>query len=153
MIRNVSVRCFLLVSVGLLWLSACSDSHTSDALVVAARDGNVAGVRAAIAAGANVNACASWEGCDTALALAAVNGHLDVVKILVDNGALLNNRSPTPLYIAADFGHLDVVKYLQSKGGSLGRDDAALRSLRDKLLKRNERELYLVLFESSRSAI
>ena len=153
MIRSVSARRFLLALMGLLWLSACSDNHISDTLIVAARVGNVAGVRAAIAAGANVNACASWEGCDTALALAAARGHLDVVKILVDNGALLNKRSPTPLYIAADFGHVDVVKYLRSKGGSLGRDEAALRSLRDKLLKRNERELYQVLFGTSPSAI
>jgi ankyrin repeat protein len=147
---NKSTSSLLLLAVGLLCLFACAGGAVSDSLIVAARDGEVDRVRAAIRDGANVNACASWEGCDTALSLAAARGHLDVVKILVDNGALLNNRSPTPLYIASDFGHLDVVKYLQSKGGSLGKDEAALRSLRDKLLKRNERDLYRVLFESSR---
>jgi len=150
--RKPLISLSLTLAFGLLWLVSCSSGALSDSLIVAARDGDVDRVRVAIRDGANVNACASWEGCDTALALAAARGHLDVVKILVDHGALLNNRSPTPLYIAADFGRLDVVKYLQSKGGSLGKDETALRNLRDKLLKRNERDLYQVLFESSRSA-
>lgn len=148
---NASVSFSLILAVGLLCLSACAGGAVSDSLIVAARDGELNRVRIAIRDGANVNACASWEGCDTALGLAAAHDHLDVVKVLVDNGALLNNRSPTPLYIAADFGHLDVVKYLQSKGGSLGKDEAAVRKLRDKLLKRNERDLYQTLFEPTRS--
>src|SRR3569833_245232 len=150
--RKPLISLSLTLAFGLLWLVSCSSGALSDSLIVAARDGDVDRVRVAIRDGANVYACASWEGCDTALALAAARGHLDVVKILVDHGALLNNRSPPPLYIAADFGRLDVVKYLQSKGGSLGKDETALRNLRDKLLKRNERDLYQVLFESSRSA-
>lgn len=140
-----------LAAFGVIWLCACSNTGSSDSLILAARDGDEPGVRAAIRAGVHIDACGSWEGCDTALELAAAHDHLDVVKILVESGALLNSTNPTPLYVAADFGHLDVVEYLQGKGASLGKDEVAIRKLRDKLLKRNERGLYHLLFGTGSS--
>ncbi len=47
---------------------------------------------------------------------AAVSGHLDVVKYLVEKGAdvkAADNDGWTPLHWAAELGLLDVVKYLE----------------------------------------
>jgi ankyrin repeat protein len=49
------------------------------------------------------------------LFIAAQNGHLDVVRHLVEVGAdkdQAQNQGATPLFIAAQNGHLDVVRHL-----------------------------------------
>ncbi|RPB18423.1 ankyrin, partial [Terfezia boudieri ATCC MYA-4762] len=53
------------------------------------------------------------------LSLTGRNGHLEVVKVLLDKGATINvvagcNR--TPLHIAAKLGHFEVVQVLLNKG-------------------------------------
>ena len=53
----------------------------------------------------------------TPLMLAAMNGNLDIVKILVENGAEVDmevdsNDSDTAIVFAAKKGHLDIVEYL-----------------------------------------
>lgn len=58
---------------------------------------------------------------NTALHEAALNGHLEIVKLLIRNGADVNMQSfkmfkDTPLIDASANGHLDVVKYLLSHG-------------------------------------
>ena len=48
-----------------------------------------------------------------------MNGHLDVVRHLVEVGAdkdLALNNGATPLFIAAENGHLDVVRHLVEVG-------------------------------------
>ena len=52
---------------------------------------------------------------DTALMKAAGNGHLEVVKIIVDSGAdllLRNQQKQTAAMFAAAGGHLEVLKYI-----------------------------------------
>ena len=55
----------------------------------------------------------------TPLFIAAQNGHLDVVRHLVEVGAdkdKARDDGATPLYIAAENGHLDVVRHLVEVG-------------------------------------
>lgn len=56
----------------------------------------------------------------TPLYIAAQNGYLEVVKLLVENGAYvdakLNTDGATPLYIASLNGHLEVVELLLNAG-------------------------------------
>ena len=62
----------------------------------------------------------------TPLYIAAENGHLDVVRHLVEVGAdkdQASNQRATPLFIAALNGHLDVVRHLVEVGAD--KDQAA----------------------------
>jgi len=54
---------------------------------------------------------------------AAKNGHLDVVKHLVENGADVHAAGDEALGWAAESGHLDVVKYLIENGADVHADD------------------------------
>ena len=56
------------------------------------------------------------------LCVAAMAGHVSVVKLLLDAGAAVNSpeRSPaSPLMVAAGAGHLDVVKLLVARGADV----------------------------------
>lgn len=69
----------------------------------------------------------------TPLHVAAENGHLEVVKVLVDEGdAEIDVRSDnvrglqeTPLYMASQAGHADVVDYLLDKGADMTLSESA----------------------------
>lgn len=55
-----------------------------------------------------------WEG-ETALHIATREGHLPIVRLLVESGAdirLATHGGLRPLHIAAMFGHVDIVHYL-----------------------------------------
>ena len=63
-----------------------------DALMLAARSGNVEAVKLLLEAGANVNAAERFRG-QTALMLAAVENHAAVVQALIAAGAQVNART------------------------------------------------------------
>src|SRR5205814_8712767 len=71
--------------------------------------------------GGSVNA--KGRGGFSALLAAARNGHLEVVKYLVEHGANIdernNARDKTPLLAAAFDGHYDIVKYLVEHGANV----------------------------------
>jgi ankyrin repeat protein len=63
---------------------------------------------------------------DDALKRAAANGRLDVVKFLVEHGA--DDINNWPLGWAAKYGHLEVVRFLVENGADIhAMDDGALR--------------------------
>eukprot|EP00057_Strongylocentrotus_purpuratus_P029946 XP_780286.3 PREDICTED: ankyrin repeat domain-containing protein 39-like [Strongylocentrotus purpuratus] len=62
----------------------------------------------------------------TALHGASQNGHLDVTRYLISQGAQMNkgnNDGRTALHIASHKGHLDVTKYLISRGAEVNKED------------------------------
>ncbi|MDZ7693969.1 MAG: ankyrin repeat domain-containing protein [Balneolaceae bacterium] len=64
----------------------------------------------------------------TALMFASYNGHLDVIRYLVDNGAQLdrkNKEGRTALMFAASGPFPDVVQYLLEQGADPNRTDMA----------------------------
>jgi outer membrane protein assembly factor BamB len=90
----------------------------NEALFEAARAGDTAKIAAALDAGANINARARYD--VTALIFAAINGHLDAVKLLVARGADVNVQDTFYRGRAADSaftgGHIAVAIFLLQNG-------------------------------------
>lgn len=89
-----------------------------EALWAAAKSGDKAGVERALAAGVPVDAGTRYQ--QTALMFAAQYGHLDVVELLIEKGANINQKDTfygvTPLMAAMQDGHVAVMKLLLEKG-------------------------------------
>ena len=87
----------------------------------AVRKGDVAEAKQALVAGANVNAQDEFG--RTVLMWAAVYGHLNVAKLLLENGANINAQSDienlTALMWAALNDHLDVAELLLENGADI----------------------------------
>ena len=63
-----------------------------------------------------------------ALMWAVYNGHLEVVKYLVENGANINGNEYSMLIETSDNGYLDIVKYLVENGANINaNNNQALR--------------------------
>jgi ankyrin repeat protein len=93
-----------------------SPMHAGDELFKAASAGNLGAAKAAILAGARVNASNEWG--NTPVMLAAQQGQVDVVRALLRAGASVDGRggAMTPLAAAALGGHTEVVKLLLNSG-------------------------------------
>ena len=133
------------------------------ALMSSAKDGNLTAVEAAIAAGADVDIREfrkSSKG-STPLHVAAEKGHLEVVKTLIQHGAVVDARDKemnTPLMLAVrNNGTLDVVKYLVEHGADIRaknksgmmplehasyENDDYIHSVNRKLLGKNRYEVF-----------
>ena len=73
--------------------------------------------------GADPNATKANTGA-TALMGASHSGHLEVAKLLIDYGAVIDQRDAqgaTPLFIATFQGRLEVVKLLLDRGATIDR--------------------------------
>lgn len=103
------------------WGRTSAPDSSSARMARAAGEGDQARVVALLAGDPTLaNAC--YEGHSnrpTALHLAASNGHLEVVALLLHHGAVVNARDAsgmTPLHIAAGIGHLGVAALLLDHG-------------------------------------
>lgn len=94
----------------------------------ASMSGNMQVMRRTLASGEiNVNACPKWEDWEgeTALHRAAEYGHVELVQLLILNGAEVDRRDYSPLgprtalHIAAHNGHVAVVKELRRNGADV----------------------------------
>jgi len=88
----------------------------------AARRGDAKAVKRRLAWGVSPNG-RHLLSVETPLIEAARRGHLDTVKVLVEDGADVNLQGEAwygPLHCAAYGGHLETVKYLLEHGASLG---------------------------------
>jgi uncharacterized protein len=118
-----------------IWLSAGTaatqvardTANLGAALTAAARHGDVARVRALLRQGAPVDALGKAGG--TPLMSAAMEGHADVARVLLQAGANPNARTRpsqnrrgksgfTPLALAATNGKTEIAKMLLSKGAA-----------------------------------
>ena len=93
-----------------------------EALVGSVVAGDMKRVETLVAQGADVNHGYSYAGGATVLILAALHGHVEVVRLLVEKlGAKVNQanqQGATALMLAAQFGHVDVVRLLVEKLGA-----------------------------------
>lgn len=90
-------------------------------LIDAAKSGSSADIEAALADGADINAKDVGNGI-TALIWASQNGHIDVVKVLLDKGAdinIKNSNGVTSLIMAIQNSSMDIVKLLLDKGAEV----------------------------------
>jgi ankyrin repeat protein len=98
------------------------DPDTADAagttlLMTAAANGNVRLVESLLRLRANVLKNNKYG--ESALALAALNGHQEVAKVLVQAGARINASGWGALHYAVFSGHADVVRYLIDQGADV----------------------------------
>jgi ankyrin repeat protein len=87
-----------------------ADPSGKTLLMFAAENGNEKLLEFLLKNGANVLIRNKYG--DTAVAIAALRGHLQVVRDLVEAGAAIDADGWTPLQYAAFDGHADIVSYL-----------------------------------------
>jgi outer membrane protein assembly factor BamB len=107
-----------LVLASIALLMGQGSQAANEALWQAARDGDTAGITAALAKGADVNAKSRYD--VTPLIFAAGSGRLEAVKLLIARGADVNAQDTFYRARAAEMavtnGHVDVTLYLLQNG-------------------------------------
>lgn len=107
------LACARVLGTAGLWLALVTSASADPALFDAVTRNDVAGVRAALLAGADVNA--RQEHGRTALHEAARAGHSEVAALLLAAGADIEATNPaglTPLHVAALWGYWDTTDLL-----------------------------------------
>ena len=89
----------------------------STLLMVAAKSGKPSMVKTLLTARPRVNARNSFG--ETALMLAAFGGHLEIVQLLLANGAEVNQPGWTPLIYSAAQNRMDVARLLLKSGAEV----------------------------------
>ena len=126
---SVSIYVCIMISLFVFALMCPSSGYSKElnqALIEAAWSGDVERVKELLATkGVDINSKTEKSGW-TALMLAATEGHCDVVKALVENGADVNAKdviSNTALMSASMNGHTDAVKLLLASGANVNDKD------------------------------
>src|SRR5512145_16860 len=100
------------------FLFAGAAAELEDRFLLAVRNGDVTGVKAALAAGVNVNSKFRYD--RMALSFAADRGNSEVMKVLLDAGADVNARDTfygmTAMSQALNKKHVPIVRMLLEKG-------------------------------------
>ncbi len=107
--------------------AALEHAAGDEALFVALNAGDVAGVKAALARGVDVDVLAPEGKHEAALTLATQKGSLELVRLLLDKGfqaAGLSHGGERPLVVAARAGQLPLLQLLLERGAPA--EDAAL---------------------------
>ncbi len=109
------------------------DELDGASLIQATREGNLAKVKSALAAGVDVNSTTDYGA--TALFFACDRGNLEIVEVLLDNGADPNIKDTfykaTPMTWAQSKGHKEIIIRLLKNGGK-GADAALIRAIASK---------------------
>src|SRR5712691_7562962 len=113
---------------------------TADAaLLKAASAGELGAVSQALEQGAHVDAKDEYN--NTSLNGAALFGHLEVVKRLIEAGADIENKGSggglTPLVNAASHGHFDVAQMLVDRGARVTDDLLSVLQTKVNILEEN----------------
>lgn len=132
-------RSVVVGALGCLWLGmacgtasmlACQLAEEPAALWKAAREGDLAGVRAALEAGVDVNAATPYGA--TALSFACDRGHLSIVTTLLEAGGDPNVKDTfygaTPLTWARTNEHFEVLTALLAAGAE-GADELLMQAI------------------------
>lgn len=110
--------------IGLKFLAAASPAQDADVqslLDAASEMGRTACVRVLLAAGCTPDACVREDGM-TPLHLAAINGHVGSLRLLVEWGGQASpqdSQGETPLFLALCEGHCQCIDVLLEAGSSL----------------------------------
>ena len=104
-------------------------------LMEAAREGHEEMVALLLSQGADINA-QTEETQETALTLACCGGFLDVADFLIKAGADIELGASTPLMEAAQEGHLELVKYLLEARADVNAQTGTVNILFQKLILR-----------------
>src|SRR5688500_3608210 len=94
-----------------------SDAHGNTLLIIAASEGYFDLAKLLLTERARVRARNSIG--DSALMLAAIRGHLEMVRLLAAYGADLNPSGWTPLHYCASGGHTEVCRLLLELGADV----------------------------------
>ena len=128
-----ALRCALLLACV---LGAFAQNSANDALFDTAKSGTVEDVRAAIKAGADVNARKN-DGTSALIVAAKSNEKLGVVETLVEAGADVNARGENGwtalMYAAKNCENADIIKAIISAGGDKSAKDTDGKKIIDYL--------------------
>ena len=106
-------------------LGALAIKYDSNSFIESVDNSDIVAVKLFLEAG--MNADAKNDAGETALQAAVIEGHADIVKLLIKHDANVNAASDTgsvtPLHYAAGNGHADIVKLLIDHGADINVKD------------------------------
>lgn len=132
MAKRILILVLLVLAIQLIMRSQESKNVYNDSLLIASEKGDFKKVLKYIRYGADVNYRSPYDSI-SALMYASQEGHLEIVKVLIYNGANPNARpynGVTPLIAAATTNQVDVADYLIQHGANVDfKDNDSVSSL------------------------
>ena len=110
----------LITTIAAVVLVGCGNPEADRALRKAANEGNIVAVKQHLAAGTNVNA--KLQGGWTPLHLAVQEGHMEVVELLIANGADVNAVDVLLGWTPLDYAEGETAALLRKHGGKTGEE-------------------------------